>query len=141
MVRALIVLRTIADRLFAVARIQQAPDNTRVEIKGARRTLSQNDKMWATLTDISRQVKWCGQWLTTDDWKLMFLDSLHRQSGRYRVVPNLDGNGYVNLNQSSRDLSVGEMADMITMMHAFGADPEHPVVFGDAPVPAREEVS
>jgi hypothetical protein len=59
-----------------------------------------------------------------DDWKLLFLDSLKRE---LRMVPNLDGNGFVNLGRSSSDLSKGEMADLITIIEQFGAN--HGVVF------------
>lgn len=53
MSRALVVIAGAADRLKLVSWIQQAPWNTRVELKGPRRTLPQNDRMWAMLTDVS----------------------------------------------------------------------------------------
>lgn len=77
------------------------------------------------LTDVARQLPWHGQKLTPDDWKLVFLDGL---KGEIRLVPNLDGNGFVSLRRSS-DLSKGEMGDLIDLIAAFGA--EHGVQFGD----------
>jgi hypothetical protein len=102
------------------------PDGTRIEFKAPKRSLPQNDRMWAMLTDLASQVKWHGLTLTADDWKLLFLDALKRE---VRMVPNLDGNGFVSLGRSSSDLSKAEMTDLIDLIHAFGAN--HGVVFHD----------
>lgn len=125
MSRALITLYGAADRSRATNLISQAPSGTRVEFKHAKRTTPQNDRMWAMLTDVSRQLPWHGQKLTPDDWKLIFLDGL---KGEVRTVPNLDGNGFVSLRRSS-DLSKDEMSQLIELIAAFGV--EHGVQFGD----------
>lgn len=98
----------------------------RVEFKRARRSLPQNDRMWAMLTEIARQVEWYGSKLTPDDWKLIFLDGLKRE---LRCVPSLDKRGVVNLGRSSSDLTKEEMSDLMELIAAFGA--EHGVVFSD----------
>jgi hypothetical protein len=104
---------------------EKAPAGTRVEFKAPRRTLDQNSRMWAMLTDIAKQVKWHGLNLTPDDWKLIFLDALKRE---VRMVPNLDGNGFVSLGRSSSDLSKSEMGDLMELIEMFGA--KHDVRFG-----------
>lgn len=126
MSRATIILRGQEDRLRAVAWAQKAPAGTRVEFKAVKRTIPQNDRMWAMLTDIATQLPWHGIKLKPDDWKLIFLDALKRE---LRMVPNLDGTGFVNLGRSSSDLSKDEMSGMIDLMHEFGA--RHGVVFHD----------
>ena len=78
------------------------------------------------LTDIASQLKWHGQKLTTDDWKLVFLDALKRE---VRAVPAISGVGWVQLGRSSSDLSKAEMSDLMELIAAFGA--EHGVVFHD----------
>lgn len=125
MSRALITLYGAADRSRATNLIAQAPSGTRVEFKATKRTIPQNDRMWAMLTDVARQLPWHGQKLTPDDWKLIFLDGL---KGEVRTVPNLDGNGFVSLRRSS-DLSKDEMSQLIELIAAFGV--EHGVEFGD----------
>ena len=117
MSRALVILDTPADRAKATAWVQKAPVGTRVEFKAAKRTLPQNDRMWAMLTDIAQQLAWHGTKLRPDEWKLVFLDALKRE---VRAVPNIDGNGFVNIGTSSSDLSKGEMSDLIEIMIAFG---------------------
>lgn len=118
MSRATVIIASKIDRDRLVSWILNAPWNTRVELKAPKRTLPQNDRMWAMLTDVARQVTWHGIKLTPDDWKLVFLDALKRE---VRMVPNLDGNGFVNLGRSSSDLSKGEMSDLMELISAFGA--------------------
>jgi len=38
-----------------------------------------------------------------------------------RIVPNVNGDGFVQLGRSSSDLSKEEMADLMTIMEAFAA--------------------
>lgn len=124
MTRYLLTLNTPADRLRAVTLIHKAPAGTRVEVKGARRSLPQNDRMWAMLTELSVQLAWHGKKLRPDDWKLVMLDGLKRE---LRVVPNIDGTGFVNLGRSSSDLTKQEMSDLMELIAAFGA--QHGVAF------------
>lgn len=125
--RYLVTLRSTADRERVAKIVGAAPSGSRVEVKAAQRSIPQNDRMWAMLTDIAQQVTWHGQKLRPDDFKLIFLDALKRE---LRVVPNLDGNGFVNLGRSSSDLTKQEMSDLIELIHAWGA--EHGVVFHDS---------
>lgn len=136
MSRATIIILDGEDRALASKWIAKAPVGTRVEFKSAKRTLEQNSRMWAMLTDVATQVKWpdqYGLYLKPSDWKLMFLDGLKQE---LRTVPNLAGTGYVNLGRSSSDLSKEEMSNLIELMFAFGAN--HGVVFHE---PAEPQAS
>jgi hypothetical protein len=120
--RALLVLANADFRQKAIDWIRRAPMDTRVEFKGPKRTLPQNDRMWAMLTDLSGQLAWHGQRLAPDDWKLVMLDALRREAHeQLRIVPNTDGTGFVNLSTSSSDLSKDEMTALIEIIFAFGA--------------------
>jgi hypothetical protein len=126
MSRALVTIRGSADRARIAAWAAKAPAGTRVEFKNSKRTLPQNDRMWAMLTDIARQLDWHGQKLTPDDWKILFLDALNRET---RIVPNINGDGFVSIGRSSSDLSKDEMSELIDLIAAFGAN--HGVTFQD----------
>ena len=93
-----------------------------LEIRKATRSSEQNARMWAMLTEIARQVEWHGQKLTAEDWKDMATAALKRQ----RVVPGIDG-GFVVLGQRTSKMTVGEMAELMDFLEAFGA--EHGVRF------------
>jgi len=124
--RALVTLRNKADRERASRWIDKAPFGTRVEFKASKRSMPQNDKFWAMLTEVAMQLHWHGISLTPDDWKLVFLDALKREA---RFVPNIDGTGFVNLGRSSSDLSKEEMSELIELIFAFGA--QHGVKFNE----------
>jgi hypothetical protein len=126
MSRALLVLWNDRMRERACDWIRKAPKETRVVFTGPKRTLGQNDKLWACLTDVANQLPWHGQKLHADDWKLLFLDALKRE---VHAVPSLDGTGFVNLGRSSSNLSIEEMRDLIELIHAFGA--QHGVRFNE----------
>ena len=87
-----------------------------MEIKPVTRSLEQNAKMWACLTDISKQVNWYGQKLSPDDWKHVLSASLRKQ----RAVPGIDG-GFVVVGLSTSQMTIAEMSEMIELAHAFGA--------------------
>lgn len=126
MSRALVILASLAERQRVANWAMKAPVNTRVEFKAPKRSLPQNDRMWSMLTEVAQQLPWHGIKLAADDWKLIFLDALKRE---VRMVPNIDGNGFVNLGRSSSDLGKDEMSDLMELIAAFGA--QHGVTFNE----------
>lgn len=126
MSRWTIIINSASDVAKAVLWARNAKPGMRIEFKEAKRTLPQNDRLWSMLTEIATQLKWHGLTLSTEDWKLLFLDALKRE---VRMVPNIDGNGFVNLGRSSSDLSKAEMSDLMEIIAEFGA--RHGVQFND----------
>lgn len=126
MSRATIIIQTEHDRQKASRWAAGVPLGTRIEFKETKRTVPQSDRMWAMLTDVASQLPYHGLKLAPDDWKLIFLDALKRE---VRMVPNLDGNGFVSLGRSSSDLSKTEMTDLIELIFEFGA--RHGVEFNE----------
>lgn len=122
--RRIFILAHPQARANAIEAIRQAPDGYRVEVKPQSRTLEQNARMWAMLTELSRQVVWHGQQLTAENWKDVLTAALKRQ----QVVPGVDG-GFVVLGTSTRRMTKGEMAELIEFITAFGT--QQGVVFGD----------
>lgn len=88
-----------------------------LSIKPETRSLAQNARLWSMLTDISQQVDWHGRKLTPEEWKHVFSAALKKQD----VVPGIDG-GFVVLGLSTSKMTVGEMADLQTLMEAFGME-------------------
>lgn len=121
MSRHLIVLKSSAERARAMNYITKAPFGTRVELKASKRTLPQNDRMWAMLTDISTQKTHGAleRKYPPDVWKCLFLHALGREA---TLVPSLDGGGIVPIGQSSSDLSKQEMSELIELILAWGTE-------------------
>jgi hypothetical protein len=116
--RAVLILNGKVDREKAARWIAKAPVGTRVEFKASKRSIPQNDRMWAMLTVLSENLLWHGQRLTPDDWKLVMLDGLSQE---VRAVPAIDGRGFVNLGRSSSSLTKDEMTQLMDLMEAFAA--------------------
>lgn len=131
--RALLILHSEALRRKAIDWITRAPKETRVTFQGPQRTLPQNNRMWAMLTDISTQAEHFGRKYSTEKWKCIFLSALGQEM---EFVPSLDGKSFIPIGHSSSNLSIQEMTDMIELMHMFGA--EHSVVFHE---PAQSEAA
>lgn len=111
-------------RAGAVEAVRSAPAGWVVEVKPKTRSIDQNARLWALLTDVSRQVEWYGQRLTKEQWKDVFSAALTKQ----KVVPGIDG-GFVVMGQRTSQMSVRELGDLMTLIEAFGA--EHSVRFAD----------
>jgi hypothetical protein len=87
-----------------------------VEIKPETRTLAQNARLWAMLSDVSKQVNWYGRKLSEEEWKHVFTASLSKQD----VVPGIDG-GFVVLGKSTSKMTKPEMSELQQLIEAFGA--------------------
>lgn len=117
MSRRLFVISDENIRKRAFQFLASLPLGYRVLFQEQKRSTIQSDKMWAMLGDIEDQKLWHGQKLSDEDWKLLFMAGLNQE---LRIVPNLNGNGFVNLGRSSSKLSVREMMDLITLIQAWG---------------------
>jgi hypothetical protein len=93
------------------------------------RTLDQNAKMWAMLTDIARQIPWIVndrlQTMTAEEWKDVLTASL---TGELRVARGIDG-GIVLLGLRTSRMTIRRMTLLIELMLAFGS--ERGVVWSD----------
>lgn len=91
-----------------------------LEVKKATRSTEQNSLFWSLLTDLSRQCEWAvdGQMvkLTPEEVKHILTASLKRHQ---RMARGVDG-GLVILGQSTSRMTVAEMAELITLGHAYG---------------------
>jgi hypothetical protein len=127
--RAVVILNAAADRERVAHWAMTVPWGTRVEFKEVKRSLAQNDRMWAMLTDIARQATHNGRKYTTDQWKVLFMHACGREAIEF--LPALDGSAFIPWGNRSSDLSVKEMTELIEFMFAWGA--EHEVTFHEPP--------
>lgn len=105
-------------RRNAATAISKAPEGYMVEIKPPVRNLDQNAKLWAMLSDVSKQVVYHGKTLNTEDWKSLFTGSLRG----FELMPNINGGGFVMLGEPTSKMSKKRFAELIEMIYAFGAE-------------------
>ena len=112
-----VILAADTQRAFAKQLIDLAPVNAVVNIQERKRSISQNDLMWALLSDVSR-AKPQGRSMTTDRWKMAFMDACGHE---VQFEQGLSG-GFFPVGHSSSKLSVSEMSELIEFIFAWGAD-------------------
>lgn len=126
MSRALVTIHGKSDRERVARWAEKVPAGTRIEFKDAKRTLPQNDRMWAMLTDVATQKDHAGRRYTPDQWKVLFMHACGRE---VQFIPALDNSTFIPWGQSSSDLSKHEMTDLIEFIFTWGA--ENGVVWSD----------
>lgn len=119
------VRRQQAHRLVA-----SAPAGSIVRIETPRRSIDQNARLHAMITDVSRQVEWHGAKRNVEAWKDIFTAALRSANHGLDVVPGLNG-GFVLLGMHTSKMSKTEVGDLMTLIEAWGA--ENGVVFDDEP--------
>ncbi|MFN3833440.1 MAG: recombination protein NinB [Allorhizobium sp.] len=124
MSRALIVIRSQADRDQAARWAHGVPVGTRIEFKETKRSVPQNDRFYAMLTDIAAEMKKRGRDHDVSQWKTIFLAAFGHE---VKFLPSLDQKTFIPLGHSSSDLSVKEMSDLMEFMTAWAAENNVPL--------------
>lgn len=100
-----------------------------VKIQPITRTLEQNAKLHAMLTDISKQCEFNGQPRDLDTWKAIMV-SAHRiaTGGKAEMAIGLEGE-VVNLRESTAQMSVKRLVSLIEYVQSWGV--QNGVKFND----------
>ena len=119
MSKAIVVLRCKADREKVCGWVWALPDLSRITLARPKRSLPQNDKMWAMLTELAEQKPvHCGLPMDPVKWKAVMMQAL---GAEMVMMPTLDGQNWFPLGLRSSDLDRQEMSDLIEFMAAWGA--------------------
>ena len=110
-----LILRGQTQRDLAKRLIDAAPADGVVKISEPKRAVSQNARMWAMLSDVSR-AKPDGRTHTPEVWKALFMHALGYET---RFEMGLSGEPFPIGFRSSR-LTVRQMADLITFIAEYG---------------------
>lgn len=127
-----VVLRNKHSRLDACRLIWAAPIGASVSIAKQVRTLPQNSRMWAMLTEVALAEPE-GRKHTPEVWKMLFMHSLGHQA-RFEI--GLNGEPFPTGFRSSR-LTKEQMSDLIEVIYEYGS--RHGVRFGDLEQPETDE--
>ncbi len=119
MARAMIILNTVADREKAKRWVDSMKWGGRIEFKDTKRSIPQNDRMWAMLSDVAVQATHAGKKYTPDQWKVIFMHACGRE---VQFIPSLDGSTFIPWGSRSSDLSKQEMSDLMEFISAWCAE-------------------
>lgn len=106
--------------------IDKAPDGFVASVQEIRRTLDQNAKLWAMLSDVSVS-KPEGRRHTPEDWKAIFMSAC---GWEVQFIEGLDGRPFPSGFRSSR-MTKAQMADLIEFITEYGS--RHGVKWTDEP--------
>jgi hypothetical protein len=95
--------------------VRKAPNDYVGIVEEQKRTLNQNDKLWAMLTDIALSQP-LGRKHTPDDWKAIAMNAC---SWECAFLEGLDGRPFPIGFRSSR-LTKAQMSTLIDWLQAFG---------------------
>ena len=85
------------------------------------RLLVQNARFHAMCGDVAKQAKYMGRTLTLAQWKVLFISAHSIETGGGAdIVPGLTGE-FVNLRESSAQMSIRRMASLIEYAACWGA--------------------
>jgi hypothetical protein len=84
------------------------------------RSVEQNSKLHALLTDISTQKQWAGKWLDVEAWKRLLVAAWERAEGRSaEFYPALDGVGFDVVWRRTSRMNKQEMIELIEYATAW----------------------
>ena len=110
------LLKSLLSRREAARSCLAAPEGHIVTVEPPTRSKLQNRKMWAMLHDIAR-ARPEDRIMSPELWKCAFLSALGHEAVMY---DGIDGHEPFTTGVSSRNLSVRQMADLITFIQEYG---------------------
>ena len=100
-----------------------------LEIKDASKSRDQEKLYHELIGQIAKQAQHMGAKWDAESWKRLLVDSYCREKGLKTgaVIPNLSGDGIVQLGMQTRKFTKEQASEFVEWLHAWGA--EHGVTF------------
>lgn len=103
--------------------ITEAPDNYAVKIEPITRSLEQNAKLHALLSDIAKALEWAGKKRDVETWKRLLTAAWLRARGEpLEMLPAIDGHGVDIVFRRTSELTIPEMIELIEYIQAWAID-------------------
>lgn len=105
-------------RRHAIQAITMAPDGAEIIVQEPKRTSKMNALMWVVLAQMEEKCNWHGIKLNDEEWKCLASSGVRG----LRVVPNLEGNGFVGLGKSTARMSNRQIKQIIETLCAIAGE-------------------
>lgn len=107
----------------------QAGKQLTLQIKQANKSREQEEKYHAMIGEIAKQAKHLGSKWDAESWKRLLVDAFCKDIGLKTgaVIPNLAGDGIVQLGFQTRKFTKEQASEFVEWLHAWGA--EHGVTY------------
>ena len=100
-----------------------------LEIKDATKSRHQEEKYHAMIGEVAKQAQHLGAKWDAESWKRLLVDQFCKDNGLKTgaVIPNLSGDGIVQLGMQTRNFTKEQASEFVEWLHAWGA--EHGVTY------------
>jgi hypothetical protein len=100
-----------------------------LEIKDAGKSREQEEKYHAMIGEVAKQASHMGSKWDAESWKRLLVDQFCKDNGIKTgvVIPNLAGDGIVQLGMQTRKFTKEQASEFVEWLHAWGA--EHGVTY------------
>lgn len=107
----------------------QAGKQLTLEIKQVNKSREQEEKYHAMIGEIAKQAQHLGAKWDAESWKRLLVDQFCRDNDIKTgvVIPNLSGDGIVQLGFQTRKFTKEQASEFVEWLHAWGA--EHGVTY------------
>lgn len=94
-----------------------------LEIKQANKSREQEEKYHAMIGEIAKQAQHLGAKWDAESWKRLLVDLFCRENDIKTgvVIPNLSGDGIVQLGFQTRKFTKEQASEFVEWLHAWGA--------------------
>lgn len=95
-----------------------------LEIKPINKSREQEEKYHAMIGEISKQAQHLGAKWIAEDWKRLLVDQFCKDTGLTgsKVIPNLSGDGIVQLGFQTRNFTKEQASEFVEWLHSWGAN-------------------
>ena len=95
-----------------------------MEIKAADKSRDQEQKYHAMISEIATQAEHMGSKWDAESWKRLLVDQFCKDIGLKTggVIPNLSGDGIVQLGYQTRKFTKEEASEFVEWLYAWSAD-------------------
>jgi hypothetical protein len=102
----------------------QAGKQLTLEIKQSNKSREQEEKYHAMIGEIAKQAQHLGAKWDAESWKRLLVDQFCRDNDIKTgvVIPNLSGDGIVQLGFQTRKFTKEQASEFVEWLHAWGAE-------------------
>lgn len=108
-------------KAHCIEQIRAAPFGKVVVIQNAVRSLEQNAKFHAMLSDISRQAEYMGKRRTVEFWKGLFVSGWQIATDQKpEIIAGLEGE-FINIRESTATMNASKLSGVIEYVQAWAS--------------------
>ena len=113
---------TATNRRHLAEKVANLPEGYDIKAAPRNRTLDQNAMLHAMFGELAKKTRYMGRQLTLNQWKTLMISGHAMATGLGAdLIPGIEGE-FVNIRESSAQMTVARMTSLIEYVHAWAAE-------------------